>query len=225
MPARARSVRARATRLRARRPHPRRAARALARVLLYSVTWTSSLRASSGRTGSAGSRRTRADHGRYADSDGTGRRRRRTRSASASARSSRSQELAQSYDGADDWARALLDEANPEAPPVSEAGHGRRRRVPSLRPRRDGLPAVKRVVLLVVAGRCRVRRRGRGRRGAPRQPEAGRYADARPHAAAAAARPGRAPNGHRYRSKPINLFRKRKLWLRLAGERSQRDEP
>jgi hypothetical protein len=32
------------------------------------------------------------------------------------------QELAQSYDGADDWARAVLDEANPEAPPVSEAG-------------------------------------------------------------------------------------------------------
>jgi hypothetical protein len=31
-------------------------------------------------------------------------------------------ELAQSYDGADDWARAVLDEADPEAPPVSEAG-------------------------------------------------------------------------------------------------------
>ena len=32
------------------------------------------------------------------------------------------EELAQSYDGADDWARAVLDDADPEAPPVSEAG-------------------------------------------------------------------------------------------------------
>jgi hypothetical protein len=32
------------------------------------------------------------------------------------------EELAQAYDGADDWARTVLDEANPEAPPVSEAG-------------------------------------------------------------------------------------------------------
>jgi hypothetical protein len=32
------------------------------------------------------------------------------------------EELAQSYDGADDWARAVLDNADPEAPPVSEAG-------------------------------------------------------------------------------------------------------
>jgi hypothetical protein len=31
-------------------------------------------------------------------------------------------ELAQSYEGADDWARAVLDDADPEAPPVSEAG-------------------------------------------------------------------------------------------------------
>ena len=31
-------------------------------------------------------------------------------------------ELADSYDGADDWARAVLDDADPEAPPVSEAG-------------------------------------------------------------------------------------------------------
>ncbi len=32
------------------------------------------------------------------------------------------QELAGAYDGADDWARAVLDAADPEAPPVSEAG-------------------------------------------------------------------------------------------------------
>ena len=32
------------------------------------------------------------------------------------------EELAESYDGADDWARAVLDDADPEAPPVSEAG-------------------------------------------------------------------------------------------------------
>ena len=32
------------------------------------------------------------------------------------------EELADSYDGADDWARAVLDEADPEAPPVAEAG-------------------------------------------------------------------------------------------------------
>lgn len=32
------------------------------------------------------------------------------------------QELAQSYDGADDWARTVLDDADPGAPPVSEAG-------------------------------------------------------------------------------------------------------
>jgi hypothetical protein len=31
-------------------------------------------------------------------------------------------ELAAAYDGADDWARAVLDDADPEAPPVSEAG-------------------------------------------------------------------------------------------------------
>ena len=31
-------------------------------------------------------------------------------------------ELADAYDGADDWARHVLDEADPEAPPVSEAG-------------------------------------------------------------------------------------------------------
>ncbi len=31
-------------------------------------------------------------------------------------------ELADAYDGADDWARAALDDADPEAPPVSEAG-------------------------------------------------------------------------------------------------------
>lgn len=31
-------------------------------------------------------------------------------------------ELADAYDGADEWARTVLDEANPEAPPVSEAG-------------------------------------------------------------------------------------------------------
>jgi hypothetical protein len=32
------------------------------------------------------------------------------------------EELARSYDGADDWARAVLDDADPEGPPVSEAG-------------------------------------------------------------------------------------------------------
>ncbi len=32
------------------------------------------------------------------------------------------EELAHSYDGADDWARSVLDDADPEAPPVSEAG-------------------------------------------------------------------------------------------------------
>src|SRR6266576_6164600 len=31
-------------------------------------------------------------------------------------------ELANAYDGADDWARTVLDDADPEAPPVSEAG-------------------------------------------------------------------------------------------------------
>ena len=31
-------------------------------------------------------------------------------------------ELANAYDGADDWARAVLDDADPEASPVSEAG-------------------------------------------------------------------------------------------------------
>ena len=108
--------------------------------------------------------------------------------------------------------------------PGERGRHGCRRRVPSLRPRRDGLPAVKRVVLLRRGCSPRVRRRRRGRRGAQRQPEAGRHPVARSDAAAAAARPGRARNGHRYRPKPINLFRKRKLWLRLAGDRSCRDE-
>ena len=31
-------------------------------------------------------------------------------------------ELAKAYDGADDWARHVLDDADPEAPPVSVAG-------------------------------------------------------------------------------------------------------
>jgi hypothetical protein len=31
-------------------------------------------------------------------------------------------ELAAAYDGADEWARGVLDEADPDAPPVSEAG-------------------------------------------------------------------------------------------------------
>jgi hypothetical protein len=31
-------------------------------------------------------------------------------------------ELADAYDGADDWARSLLEDADPEAPPVSEPG-------------------------------------------------------------------------------------------------------
>ena len=31
-------------------------------------------------------------------------------------------ELADAYDGADDWARELLDDADPEAPPPVEAG-------------------------------------------------------------------------------------------------------
>lgn len=32
------------------------------------------------------------------------------------------EELARSFDGADDWARTVLDDADPDAPPVSEAG-------------------------------------------------------------------------------------------------------
>ena len=32
------------------------------------------------------------------------------------------EELARSFDGADDWARSVLDDADPDAPPVSEAG-------------------------------------------------------------------------------------------------------
>jgi hypothetical protein len=32
------------------------------------------------------------------------------------------EELADAYDGADDWARAALDTVDPDAPPVSEAG-------------------------------------------------------------------------------------------------------
>ncbi|MFL5927799.1 MAG: hypothetical protein ACJ77E_12775 [Gaiellaceae bacterium] len=31
-------------------------------------------------------------------------------------------ELADAYDGADDWARELLDDADPDAPPAAEAG-------------------------------------------------------------------------------------------------------
>src|SRR3954447_20189320 len=31
-------------------------------------------------------------------------------------------ELADAYDGADDWARELLDDADPEGPPAAEAG-------------------------------------------------------------------------------------------------------
>ena len=31
-------------------------------------------------------------------------------------------ELAESYDGADEWARTLLDDVDPEAPPVTEPG-------------------------------------------------------------------------------------------------------
>jgi hypothetical protein len=31
-------------------------------------------------------------------------------------------ELAEAYDGADDWARELLDEADPDAPPATEPG-------------------------------------------------------------------------------------------------------
>ncbi|HUZ82597.1 MAG TPA: hypothetical protein VMU73_10170 [Gaiellaceae bacterium] len=32
------------------------------------------------------------------------------------------EELADAYDGADEWARSVLDDADPNAPPVSEAG-------------------------------------------------------------------------------------------------------
>ena len=32
------------------------------------------------------------------------------------------EELARAYDGADDWARSVLEDAEPDAPPVSEAG-------------------------------------------------------------------------------------------------------
>jgi hypothetical protein len=32
------------------------------------------------------------------------------------------EELARAYDGADDWVRELLDEADPEAPPATEPG-------------------------------------------------------------------------------------------------------
>ena len=85
------------------------------------MTWTWTLRAISGRTGSAASRRTRADRGRYAD---------RMAQVDILVNALRQrvgqvftlEELAQSYDGADDWARAVLDDADPEAPPVSEAG-------------------------------------------------------------------------------------------------------
>ena len=85
------------------------------------MTWTSTLRAISGRTGSAAIEGMRADHGRYAD---------RMAQVDVLVNALRQrvgqvftlEELAQSYDGADDWARAVLDEANPEAPPVSEAG-------------------------------------------------------------------------------------------------------
>ncbi|HVC87880.1 MAG TPA: hypothetical protein VNC40_10705 [Gaiellaceae bacterium] len=31
-------------------------------------------------------------------------------------------ELAETYDGADDWARTVLDDAQPDAPPVAEPG-------------------------------------------------------------------------------------------------------
>ena len=45
-------------------------------------------------------------------------------------------ELADAYDGADDWARELLDERRPGRAAAGRAGHGRRRRVPRLRARR-----------------------------------------------------------------------------------------
>ena len=49
-------------------------------------------------------------------------------------------------------------------------------------------------------------------------PKPGGHADARPDAAAAAARSGRTGNRDGHGSKPVNRFRKRKLWLLFAGD-------
>ena len=179
----------------------------LARVLLYSVTWTLDLARHQWQDGIRRVESMRGDRRRYAD---------RMAQVDVLVNALRQRvgqvftldELAESYDGADDWARACSTTPTRGAAGAERAGHGRRRRVPPLRPRRDGLPAVRRVVLIVV-GAVLVFAVGIAVGEALHDnPKPGGHPVARPDAAAAAARAGRARNGHRYRSEPINRFRK-----------------
>ena len=93
----------------------------MARVLLYCVTWTSSSRASSGRTAAAASRRVPATAHAYerlldqVDVVSNGLRQRVGQVFTLA-------ELADAYDGADEWARGLLDDADPDAAPADEPG-------------------------------------------------------------------------------------------------------
>ena len=192
--------------LRARRPHPRRAARALARRLaVLPDRWTSSSRASSGRTATAGSRRRAATAPRYRQLTG------RSTWSSTALRRRVGQiftlaELADAYDGADDWARDAARRRRP-----------RRRRRRSSRGRSPTPPSTStRAARRTTAREARLLARGRpscvvfvvgrrGRRGAARQPGAGRDADARADAEAAAARARGARNRDGDGPKPMNL--------------------
>ena len=170
VPARARRVRARAAGLRARRPHPRRAARALARVLLYSVTMDVELARQQWEDGVRRIEATAGDR-RPPPPAGPGRRRRRRAAAAGRpglhARGARGRVRRRRRVGPIAPRRR-----RPRRAARAGAGHGRGRRVPPLRTRRDGLPAVKRVAARGGGPRARLRGRRCARRGARRQPGA-----------------------------------------------------
>ena len=181
---------------------------ALARLLLYSRERGRRARtpAVAGREppGRAGARRPRALPAAADRSTSWSRRAAAARRPDVHARGAR-----RAYDGADDWARELLDGRGPRRAARRRGRHGRRRRLPRLRPRRAPTTARE------SGSRCSPRRRAvvvfvvghRARPGARRQPAAGRDADARPDAQPAAARARRARNGDGYGSEPIIAFR------------------
>ena len=208
VPARARGVRARAAGLRARRPDPRRAARALAGLLLYCATLMDvELARQQWQDGNRRVEDARPDD-RYVDLT------QQVDVVVAALRQRVGQvftlgELADAYDGADDWARELLDDAATRRASDRRGRHGRRRRLPPLRPRRDGLPPVIRWILARGRrARARVRARAVGLGEALHDnPKPGGTQTLDPDAGAAAARAGRPRNGDGYGSKTSKRFR------------------
>src|SRR5260221_14697297 len=153
MPARPRCVRARPTRLRSRRPDPRRRRAALAGDrLLLAVTSLSSvavnveLARQHWREGQRRLEAARNDAVRHARLES------QVDLLTAALRGRVGQtftleELASAYEGAEDWARALLDHARPEEGPPPEAAaradaafHLHARAAPDSTPRRRSLP-------------------------------------------------------------------------------------